>query len=208
MLPSLTSQLTSSLSFSLIKQWLNPIWRLKHMTEIRHRPTWPIVTKPRRQHKCAVLPWASLHPAQTTRAFPESCDVSFLITAASAWEKLKLRYVGWSYVSGSSVPGYYFIPGVVVVPAYCPFLDCSGLGFVLKIFPPLLNLQFALPLSYSYGTYTDPSLRLQLTLSQKVSFLPVFVKYSPPVPPPPLPKPCFALAHSAHAIPCYTWKSL
>lgn len=145
------------------------------------------MTKPRRQHKCAVLPWASLHPAQTTRAFPESCDVSLLITPASAWEKLKLTYVGCpavSSVSGSSVPGYYFIPGVAVVPAYRPFLDCSGLGFVLRIFPPLLNLQFALPLSCSYGTYTDPSLRLQLTLFQKVSFLPVFVIYSPPVPPP------------------------
>lgn len=129
-----------------------------------------------------MLPWASLHPAQATHTFPESSNFSLLMTPTSAWKKLKPRYVGHpavSSVSGSSVPGYYFIPGIAFVPAYRPFLDCSGLGFVLRIFPPLMNLQFALPLSYSYGTYTDPSLRLELTLSQKVSFLPCFCDIQP-----------------------------
>lgn len=124
----------------------------------------------------------SPHPTQTTRAFPESSDSSLLITPTSAWEKLKPRSVGCpavSSISGSSVSGYYFIPGVAFVPACHPFLDCSGLGFVLRIFPPLMNLQSALPLSYSYGTYTDLSLWLQLTLSQKVSFLPCFCDMQP-----------------------------
>lgn len=130
------------------KTWLNPTWR---QTEIRHRPTWPFDQTQKMTQMCGASV-ASPHPAQTTCAFPESSDSSLLITPTSAWEKLKPRSVGCpavSPISGPSVPGYYCIPGVAFVPACHPFLDCSGLGFVLRIFPPVMNLQSALPLSCS-----------------------------------------------------------
>lgn len=152
----------------------------------------------------------SPHPAQTTCAFPESSDSSLLITPTSAWEKLKPRSVGCpavSSISGSSVSGYYFIPGVAFVPACHPFLDCSGLGFVLRIFPPLMNLQSALPLSYSYGTYTDLSLTAAHSFPESViSALFLWYAALSCAPHIPKPKPCFVLARLAHAIPCSMWK--